>query len=258
MANVKHGGKILGALFGYLLAGPLGLFLGLLIGHFFDGGLRSAASRPDIQQAFFTALFSVLGHLSKADGRVNEDEIRAANEIMAQMRLPEPLRERARELFRRGKAPDFSLDEALAGFITAVRHRPELGFVFVEILLQAAHVDGDLHPHEERILRLICDRLRFPPGEFERLDRMVRAAMGAAGAGRATGEPGPEWAYRVLGCDPATPDAEIRKRYRTLMNRHHPDKLVSRGMPEEMVRLASERTVEIRKAYDILRAARGF
>ena len=112
---------------------------------------------------------------------------------------------------------------------------------------------------EERILRFICDRLGFPPGEFERLDRMVRAAMGAAGgAGGRSAEPGPEWAYGVLGCGPDSSEAEIKKRYRMLMNRHHPDKLVAKGMPEEMVRLASERTVEIRKAYDILRAARGF
>lgn len=256
---MNYGGKVLGAFFGFLLGGPLGLIIGLLVGHFFDSRLRRAGSRPGVQQAFFIALFSILGHLSKADGRVNEDEIRLASDVMAQMGLPEPLRQQARELFRRGKEPAFSLHAALDDFVAATRFRPELGFVFVEILLQAAHVDGALHPDEERILRSICDRLGFPPGEFERLDRMVRAAMGAAGgrSGRSP-DPGPEWAYRVLGCEPDSPDAEIRKRYRTLMNRHHPDKLIAKGMPEEMVRLASERTVEIRKAYDILRAARGF
>jgi DnaJ like chaperone protein len=252
-------GKILGALFGFLLGGPVGLIIGLLIGHFFDSRLRLIGSRPGVQQAFFTALFSVLGHISKADGRVNEDEIRLANEVMAQMRLPEPLRQRARELFRHGKEPGFSLDAMLDEFIAATRLRPELSFAFVEILLQAAHVDGNLHRDEERILRFICERLGFPPGEFERLDRMVRAAMGAGGAsGQSSAGMGTEWAYGVLGCGPDSSDAEVRKRYRTLMNRHHPDKLIAKGMPEEMVRLASERTVEIRKAYDILRAARGF
>lgn len=256
---MSYGGRILGALFGFLLGGPIGLIIGLLVGYFFDSRLRGIGSRPGVQEAFFTTLFSVLGHLSKADGRVNEDEIRLASEVMTQMRLPEPLRQRARELFRRGKEPGFSLHAALDEFVAATRFRPELGFVFVEILLQAAHVDGALHRDEERILRFICDRLGFPPGEFERLDRMVRAAMGAAGgAGGRSAEPGPEWAYGVLGCGPDSSEAEIKKRYRMLMNRHHPDKLVAKGMPEEMVRLASERTVEIRKAYDILRAARGF
>jgi DnaJ like chaperone protein len=255
---MNYTGKILGALFGFLLGGPVGLIIGLLVGHFFDSRLRLIGSRAGVQQAFFNTLFSVLGHLSKADGRVNEDEIRLANEIMAQMRLTEPMRQRARELFRSGKEPGFSLDAALDEFIAATRLRPELGFAFVEILLQAAHVDGVLHRDEERILRFICDRLGFPPGEFERLDRMVRAAMGAGAAGQSATGVGTEWAYRVLGCEPGSSDAEIRKRYRMLMNRHHPDKLIARGMPEEMVRMASERAVEIRKAYDILRAARGF
>lgn len=109
---MKVWGKILGGLFGFLLGGPLGALIGVAIGHAFDKGLRNvtgAIPRARAQGAFFTAVFSVLGHLSKADGRVNEDEIRMAEAVMDRMGLPAPLREHAKMLFRRGKEPGFSL-----------------------------------------------------------------------------------------------------------------------------------------------------
>ena len=50
-----------------------------------------------------------------------------------------------------------------------------------------------------------------------------------------------------------TPDSEIKKSYRRLMNQHHPDKLVAKGMPEEMIKLATEKTQEIRSAWEHVR-----
>ena len=81
-------GKIIGGFFGYLLAGPFGLLLGIIIGNIFDGGLAqnwqntgfgvNPADQQRTQQAFFKATFTVMGHVAKADGRVSADEIRTA------------------------------------------------------------------------------------------------------------------------------------------------------------------------------------
>lgn len=256
-------GKVLGGVFGYLLAGPIGALIGVAIGHAFDRGLRGIAGvvpRARVQGAFFTAVFSVLGHLSKADGRVNENEIRLAEAVMERMGLPGPLREQAKALFRRGKEPDFSLDEALGAFARESRHSRELIRIFLEILLQAAYADGAMHPEEERILRQVCDRLGFPRREFELLETMMRASVGAGSSRRRAEahEMDLAQAYRILGCAPDATDAEVKKQYRRLLNQHHPDKLIAKGLPEELMKIAAERTVEIRKAYEKLRAARGF
>lgn len=263
---MKPWGKILGVVFGLLFGGPLGALLGLVIGHGFDVGMRRVsrvAPRLRVQSAFFTTVFSVLGHLSKVDGRVNENEIRLAEAVMDRMGLPPLLREQAKALFRRGKEADFPLDETLRTFALECRHSPELIVIFLEVLLQSAYADGALHVEEERVLRRVCEHLGFPRHEFERLESMVRASFGAgasshrAGAAQDAGLSA-EQAYRILGCAPDASDAEVKKRYRLLMNQHHPDKLIAKGVPEEMVKLAAERTVEIRKAYEKLRAARGF
>ena len=64
-------------------------------------------------------------------------------------------------------------------------------------------------------------------------------------------------AYKVLGVQNDASDAEVKKAYRRLMSQHHPDKLVSKGLPDEMIRIATDRTHEIRKAYENIRSNRG-
>ena len=63
-------------------------------------------------------------------------------------------------------------------------------------------------------------------------------------------------AYAVLGVKPDSTDAEIKKSYRRLISQHHPDKLVAKGLPEEMMTLAKEKTQQIRKAYETIMDAR--
>ena len=89
-------GKAIGALIGLLVAGPVGALVGLFLGHLFDmqvqGGTPSERAPPTtigVQEAFFRATFQVMGHLAKADGRVTEEEIRAARAMMNELRLGE-------------------------------------------------------------------------------------------------------------------------------------------------------------------------
>ena len=64
-------------------------------------------------------------------------------------------------------------------------------------------------------------------------------------------------AYKALGVEPEATDKEVKTAYRRLMNQHHPDKLVAKGMPESMLEVAKERTREINAAYDLIKERRG-
>ena len=261
-------GKLAGGAFGFMLGGPLGALLGVVLGHNFDRGLRSlpgasaetTADRERVQTAFFTATFSVMGRVAKADGRVSEQEIRMAEAVMAEMSLAPEMRRAAIGLFNQGKSAGFDLDAVLEQFRRECHGRSTLLGMFIEIQLQAAYADGTLDPAEDSLLAHICARLGIPAHEYRRLERMVRAERGFTGdAGARRPRPsGPtlDEAYAVLGLDPAASDAELKRTYRRLLSQHHPDKLVSKGLPEEMMKVAAQKTHEIRQAYERVRAAR--
>ncbi|RME35037.1 MAG: co-chaperone DjlA [Gammaproteobacteria bacterium] len=259
-------GKIIGGAFGYMLGGPLGALLGAAIGHNLDRGMErqgeagafggAPGERERVQTAFFTATFSVMGHLAKADGRVTEDEIETARRIMGQMDLDPGQRRAAIGLFRQGKQPGFPLDQVLDQFRAECGRRANLMRLFLEIQLTAAYADGVLHPAERALLEHICRRLRFPPREFQRLEALVRAARTGDTTGTDTGRPSLAEAYAILGVSPDAPLSEVRRAYRRLLSQHHPDKLVSKGLPEEMMRLAAQKTHQIRQAWETIRSAR--
>ena len=288
-------GRLIGAFLGYKLLGILGGVLGFMVGSWFDRGLRlhlyqfPRARTLAVQQAFFKATFSVMGHLAKADGRVSENEIRVAKKIMARLELNEELRKEAIQLFNEGKNPHFDLEATLDFLLKECQRYPDLLRFFIEIQLEAALADGELRSEERKILLLICERLRFSPQEFEQLwaqqwasqafyewfssqfDANSRASSqgqnryynygGGSNHRRAyanSASDSLEDAYGVLGVSSSASPAEIKKAYRRLMNQHHPDKLAARGLPEGMVKLAKEKTQQIRAAYDLIRKERGF
>jgi DnaJ like chaperone protein len=277
---VSWWGKLVGGAFGFLLGGPLGAVLGAALGHGFDrgmGGLPRGAEatlnegdRERVQTAFFTATFSVLGNVAKVDGQVSKDEIRLAEAVMDEMNLSADMRRAAINLFNQGKAADFPLDEVLAQFRQECHGRTTLIQLFLEIQLQAAYADGDLHPAESALLQSMCDQLGFSRMAFAALDRMIRAerafrggpgaGQGRAGGGRAQadlGRPSLQQAYDLLGVKRDASDAEVKRAYRRLLSQHHPDKLVSKGLPEEMMKIAAQKTHEIRQAYERIKEARG-
>ncbi len=86
---------------------------------------------------------------------------------------------------------------------------------------------------------------------------MLRAGFGRGGYDAATAKTSLEDAYRLLGVDESINDTDLKKAYRRLMSQHHPDKLVAKGLPEEMIQDATEKTQQIKAAYDLLRQSRG-
>ena len=261
-------GKVLGGTFGFIMGGPLGAALGAALGHSFDKGMKGlvddnwqakGGDQQRTQLAFFTATFSVMGRLAKADGRVSEDEIGFARAVMAQMMFGPEQERLAIELFNQGKQPEFDLDGVLQQFRRECHRRHTLMQMFLEIQLQAAYADGVLHPAERELLHHVFEVLGFTRHEFDHLEAMIRAARGGAGGAYGATQPqGPtlEEDYAVLDVASSTSDAEVKKAYRRLMSQHHPDKLVAKGLPEEMIKLANEKTQQIRKAYERIKKSR--
>ncbi len=259
--------KILGMIIGLISYGFFGLLIGLYIGYLLDRRFSKYYARwmlkalhkhlQKTQRSFFEATFQVMGHVAKADGRISEEEIRVARQVMVQMRLSEEATREAMALFNKGKSADFNLEEVLAPLRLIGQRQRNLVQMFVEIQLRAALADGEVAAEERQIINNIAHILGFTTDDVVRLEAMMRAERHNQ---QQPGNRGMELAdaYDILNLEEGASDAEVKKSYRKLINQHHPDKLAAKGLPPEMMKMAEDKSHEIRTAYERIREHRGF
>jgi DnaJ like chaperone protein len=258
-------GKIIGATLGYLLFNLPGLVLGAVAGHWFDRGLQhslgfgSPERLAQIQRSFFQTSFHLLGLIAKADGRVSEQEIAHVEEIMRQLGLQEKQREEAIALFKEGTEPAFELEAAISEFNELSQGHRQVQQTLLAFLASLALADGHLHPAELELLEKIAGHLGYSAQAFARLLEMLRAQshFHSTGAGAVAQGDQLADAYLALGIETDCSDKELKQAYRRLMSENHPDKLIAQGVPEEMIKLGTERAQDIQAAYELLKKHRG-
>lgn len=273
---------VLFALLGLVFGGVRGLLVGALLG-VAAGAVGRLLLQPrlaSMQAQFLESTFAVMGALSKADNVVTREEIRTAERMFHMLRLTPEQRTAAKAAFNRGKSPEFDLDAEVDRLAAAARGRPFLLQLFLQAEIGAVAADGTVHPAEHAMLVRIARRLGFGERDVAQIEALLRAASyrmgegrtwgggyagGDAGAGAGSGDAGRPSrsaaladAYAALGVAPDAAEADIKRAYRRLISRNHPDKLASRGLPDAMREIAEEKTRELNAAYDLIKEARGF
>lgn len=256
-------GTVIGFALGFFLTHKLfGAVFGAVLGYFvYDRNRRAniGISGEQLQQAqalFFKTVFNLLGHIAKADGHISEMEIKLTEAYMDKMGLtPEHKREAIR-LFKEGASAEFNLQETLAAYRHLGSRSPNLSQMLLVYLINLAMIDGDLDANEVEVLQQVAEGVGFSRSAFEQLLRMV----GAQNSFAKNQQHSPNelaLAYDALGITAEANDAELKKAYRKLMSQYHPDKLIGQGLPEDMIKAATERSQEIQAAYDLIKKSRG-
>lgn len=258
-------GKIIGALAGAATLKPWFALLGLFIGHQFDRGFNARFQKFDEQgrqlqrmpEHFVRPLFQAMGHLAKSDGRVTEDEIRAARSIMHRLGLGPAGVRKAINWFDEGKSRTFPLADAARRFRRHAGRKVEFRSAFVRLLLEVT-LSADRFGRAQRgLIWTICKELDIGRAELAQLEAMVRAQKGFRRSPAGDADTARlRAAYEVLGVEESTSNDEIKRAYRRLMSRNHPDKIASANPDTEAVAEAERRTREIRGAYEMLKARR--
>jgi DnaJ like chaperone protein len=255
-------GKVVGGAFGFMMGGPVGAILGAALGNYFDDGLDGIRSNDGldlgqterVQSVFFTTVFAVMGYIAKSDGRVTRDEIAMAERVMQQMQLNADQRKVAINLFNQGKQTGFPVQDVLTQFRREVQRRTNLVQMFLEIIITTALADGSLHANERKILEDLARQLGLSQTQFsELLSRITGQARFAEQESLADRL---QAAYKLLGVTSSTDMDEVKKAYRKQMNQHHPDKLVAKGLPEEMIDIATKKAQDIKAAYELIKSQR--
>lgn len=280
-------GRIVGAAVGFVLFRWLGALLGFYLGYRFDKKQQvlqvlssSSIGKGPWQALFFYSTFAMMGHIAKANGRVSEVHIAAASALMTSLRLTTEQMREAQAAFREGKDPDFQWQGLLQQLKTSLWGRSDLLQLFVELQIQLAYCDGELAPAELQILQQLASQLGFSARQLTQLCQLwqhVRfgdfseAAQQRSEQQRANHQQHQQHqqrnahrsgasqqgalaqAYQLLGVTATDGWQTIKRAYKKQMAQHHPDKLVSQGLPANMMQLAKEKTQAIQAAYELIK-----
>lgn len=244
-------GKLTLGSLGFLVGGPLGAVAGAALGHqLFDKGDNLVnRSLPfghveQTQATYFISLFSILGKLAKADGVITKEEIKVVDDFLSTLRLPEQQKQFARNIFNEAKNSGYSIDDFAAQLYQINRAQPTILLSFMDLLFKVAAADGSLDEREEAILIRIKEIFRISDRRFADLKSVYFKEA--------------DKYYKLLNCTPDSTNDEIKSNYKKLVKEFHPDRIISKGLPEEFVELATKKFQEIQEAYNAVRQERGF
>jgi DnaJ like chaperone protein len=249
-------GKLTLGSLGLIFGGPLGAVAGAALGHILidkSSDLVNQTIRigqdPQFKPAertqatYFISLFSILGKLSKIDGVVTEDEIAVAQDFINNLPIAENEKHFAKQVFNEAKDSRYTIEDFAIQLYQAAGTQPTLLLSFLDLLFKIAAADGKLHPAEERALNNVKNIFKISDIQFENIKSVYFRDI--------------DKYYRILNCTPESSNQEIKSSYKKLVKDFHPDKIVSKGLPEEFIDFASNRFREIQESYEKIKQERG-
>lgn len=245
-------GKLIGGTLGFAIGGPLGAIAGAAFGHaFVDKGMDQmiagetarTLSGEQAQVTFFVATFSMLGKLAKADGQVTKNEIDAINKFMLEdLNLDPESRTAAINIFNTAVKSPERFESFADQFYRHFHNQPQLIEMMIDVLLRVSVADGQMNPAEERLILEAVGIFNFSQAGYSRLKKRYVQEV--------------EKYYAVLGVRKTDSNEQIKKQYRKLAMEYHPDRIVSKGLPEEFTKFAQDKFREIQEAYDEIKKER--
>ncbi|MDC0659843.1 molecular chaperone DjiA [Leisingera sp. SS27] len=189
---------------------------------------------PERTVAFAIAVIALGAKMAKADGQVTRDEVTAFREVFQIARDDEA---GAARVFNMARTDVAGYQEYARRIHSMFANDPTTLCDLMEGLFHIAMADGFYHPGENEFLEEVSRIFGQTPQQFLALRaRFVPDA--------------PKDPYTVLGVSPEMTRDEIRKHWRKLVRDTHPDAMIARGVPEEAVRLAEKRMIDINRAWD--------
>lgn len=236
---------ITGAL-GWAFFGPLGGLFGYAAGSLFNSVRRAGASGAPgrgpaaARNGFIASLLALTAAMMKADGRATKSELDVVKQFFAQQFGPEIARQ-ALQMLRDLLAQEIPVGPVCAQIRMNMNYSQRLALL--HFLYSLAHADGELHPAEDRLLAKLAAELGLHAADV----RSIRAMFAP--------KADPDADYRVLEVAPTASDDDIRRAYRRMSMKHHPDKVAHLG--PEFQKTATEKFQRVNAAYAAIKKARG-
>ena len=228
----------LGGMIGFSLGGPIGGILGAIIGSKLSNKEdRKPTTNERNQAAFFAALFACFAKIAKADGRVTREEVDKVDQfIKERFKFPPDQRGFAIEIFNHAKDDQNSFRDYASQLASLLSSNSSALIMFYELLFELSMADGYLDPAEEHLLKETISIFNLDPSLFDANKKKFGANISDA--------------YIILGVDEGMSLKEIKVAYQRKRKEFHPDTLISKGLPDELLEKAKEKFIEIQAAFE--------
>jgi len=246
-------GKMVGGTIGFALGGPLGAIAGAAFGHAFDrnsaiegaGDMPRLSANEQVNMTFFVAAFSMLAKLTRTDGHVSKEEIDSIERFMAQdLNLSPRSRNAAVDIFQSALDSPHSFQDYATQFYGQFRFQPQILEFMIDILFRVSTADGRLTEAEETLIRSAAGIFNFSDAQYTHIRSRYASDI--------------DHFYAILGASRSDSTETIKTSYRKLVSEYHPDKIASKGLPEEFTKFANDKFREIQEAYEQVKADKGF
>ena len=229
-------GSLIGGFVGFSFAGPIGALIGSMIGGRISSARRTSfqQSFAQSQQMFAISLIILTAKLSKADGHVSKEELVA---VKQKLKIPEHEIDQVGKIFNKAKEDSLGYEHYAQQIAKIYRNQPAVLDEVINILFYVAEADGNVSNSELIMIRNIANIFNLNDSQFD----------GIKESRKSSDKLNP---YVVLGCNPSDDFATIRKKYLKLSKEHHPDALVSKGVPKEVIEESKKKMRAINSAYD--------
>ena len=235
-------GKIIGGATGFAFGGPLGAFLGSIAGHAIDK-IKTEQKLPEetaMKQIGFTIGVIVLSaKMAKADGKVTVEEINAFKE---KINVPENEVKNVAKLWDQAKKTTDGFEVYAKQISDLLEKNSYVLEELLTLLIVIAQADGKITIPEIEYLKKVGDIFGFSNEDFERIYSSQSGIYS---------DP-----YQILGVSQNAPTEEIKQKWKQLAINHHPDRLISQGIPEDLIQKNTSRLKEINNAWDIIQKQR--
>ena len=229
-------GSLIGGFVGFSFAGPIGALIGSMLGGRISSARRSGFQRSfaHSQQVFAIALIILTAKLAKADGHVSKEELIA---IKNKLKIPEHEIDQVGKIFNKAKEDSLGYEPYAQQIAQIYRNNPVVLDEIINTLFYIAEADGSISDSELAMMRNIAKIFGLNESQFE----------GIKESRKSSDKLNP---YIVLGCSPNDDFAIIRKKYLQLSKEHHPDVLMNKGVPKEVIEESKKKMRAINSAFD--------
>ena len=235
-------GKIIGGATGFAFGGPIGALLGGVAGHAIDK-IKTKKKLPEetaLKQIGFTIGVIVLSaKMAKADGKVTEDEIRAFKE---KINIPDNEIKNVAKLWDQAKKTTDGFQIYAKQIADLLEKNSSVLEELLKLLIIIALADGKITIPEIKYLKEVGNIFGFSEEDFERI---YSSKSGVSS------DP-----YQILGVSRDASIDEIKQKWKQLAINHHPDRLISQGIPEDLIHKSTSRLKEINNAWDTIQNKR--